>query len=475
MRSVSILIWIAVTVPGTNSGAATHTRIKYVAMDPRPGTIEVDVSSSVMTSVRTLEPIDDWDLGDGFHYRVARNPFDNRKITIQPLVPNPNVSSLEILSGGCWYVFELRLAREVKPISSVIFVPTELDIPGNRGNGVGESGTMVARGVDEEVAILTQLRDLPHGRPCGGGIGLDLCRQHWTLFKHFGVLRFLLSNNTGDRQVIDRIAIHDDSGTNDHTGVVSVGGGKPTKSTQIHASLAPGQSIVMAVSVRRPDHVRSTVKVALSTVGRSLPTVMTVNLDPEPEVGDGLITLSLQGIVGAVWLSNPVSPGQLIATSSTGLAARVRYGFNRRWSFEGELAGVRSASVRWSGMTFENQQGEVERDAILGRVLVGGLLHFGHRYRPLIRAGLGFRAVGYRSLFIPTTGEDQTGPGNGFAADGLYYVGLGFEAQLREHWTAGISATFVGIANRLSGEGLSGSVEAGLHVSYGWTPSITTY
>ena len=468
-RSVSILIGVAITFGGSSSEAATHTRIKYVAIDPRPGTIEVDVSESITTSIRALAPIDDWDLGDGFHYRVARNPNDNRRITIQPLVANPSVSSLEVLSGGSWYMFELRLAREVKPISSVILVQTELDIPTLQGV---EYETISGWGVDEEATLLTQLPELIHGgRPCPGH-ALNLCRQHWTLFKQYGVLRFLVSNHTRNQQTLNNVAVHDEAGTSDHTGLVSVAGRKPTKSTQVQTVLAPGQSVVIGVSVRRPDQVGRRVKVALSTIGRSLPTVLTVDLDPEPKVGDGLITLSLQGIAGAVWLSNPVAPEQLHATPSTGLAARVRYGFNRRWSFEGELAWVRSASVRWSGMILDNQQGVVERDASLGRVLVGGLLHFGHKYRPLIRAGLGVRGVSYGSRFKATTGESQAAPGDGFAADGLYYVGLGFEAQIGRRWTAGVSATSVGIANRFNGEGLSGSVEAGLHVSYGWTPGL---
>lgn len=182
----------------------------------------------------------------------------------------------------------------------------------------------------------------------------------------------------------------------------------------------------------------------------------------------GLVTLSLQGIAGAVWLANPVDPTQLGATSTAGLALKVRYGFNTRWSFETELAGARSGSTSWDGMMYENQEGEISRDATLGRVLLGGLLHFGDKYRPIFRLGVGFQGVSHGSRFVPATGAERDGPGDGFAVDGLWTVGLGFEARLGRNWTFGLGANFVSVASDKSG--LSSSVEGGLNLSYGWIP-----
>ena len=48
---------------------------------------------------------------------------------------------------------------------------------------------------------------------------------------------------------------------------------------------------------------------------------------------------------------------------------------------------------------------------------------------------------------------------------GLYYVGLGFEAKIHRGWTAGLGASFIGVAQGLTGQG---SIEAGLHLSYEW-------
>lgn len=459
---LSWLVWVLYT---TNAPAATNTRVLYVPITPHPETIEVDVSASVTTSVKALDAIDDWDLGDGAHYRVARNPNDRRRITIQTLVANPDFTSLEILSGGHWYLFELRLARQkAKPVSRVIFVPTERDVPEPEKHSTAET--------NEEITILTQLLELTslsNGRPCEGD-ALVVCKQRWTPFKDYGVLRFILSNRTNKEQRINSIAVHDEFGAQDRSGFVSMDGERPTRSTKVNATLASNQSVVLAVTVRQPDQMGRTVKVALSTVGRSLPTVMTIDLDPEPEIGEGLVTLSLQGIAGAVWLANPIEPSTLRATSTGGVVLRGRYGFNERLSLEGEIGYARSGVASWNDMTFDSQEGQIARDAACGRVLVGGLVHLGEKYRPLVRAGLGFQGVSHKARFTPSGGTEQAGPDVDFEMAGLWMVGLGFEAKLGEHWTAGLGATFVGVAKSLGGSGLEGSFEGGLHVSYGWTP-----
>lgn len=493
-----ILSWIAVAAGVTTSEAATHTRIKYVPIEPRPGTIEVEVSSRLVTSIQALDEIVDWDLGDGLHYTAAENPHDPRRMTLQPKVANPHFTTLEILFGGHWYTLEIKVAREVKPVSSVIFVPTKNDIPAVEQTTVVEhphvsvsdadeqqivaaalssqqadyearieqieKESAWARSVSEEIAILMQLRDtadLRNARSCKGDT-LALCKQHWTLLKKYGVLRFLVSNRTGNEQVISAVNIHDEFGANDHAGLVSVAGREPTKSTAVNTTLAPGQSAVVAVSVRSPKQVGRRVKVALSTVGRSLPMYTTINLDPDPEEGEGLITITMSGIAGAVWLANPMDTMQFGATSTAGFEMRVRYGFNRHWSFEAALAGARIGEASWDGMMYENQEGAIARDGTLGRLLLGGALHFGDKYRPMIRAGLGVQGVSHHSRFVPTAGQNREGPGGGFAANGLYYLGLGFEAELSRHWTAGLNANFMEARD----PAIQSAIEGGISLNY---------
>lgn len=494
----SVFLMLGVTIVE----AATHTRVKYVPIEPRPGTITVEVSQHIVTSIQALDEIIDWDLGNGLHYTAAKNSNDPRRMTLQPKVAIPHYTTLQVLFGGHWYNLELKVARDVKPVSSVIFVPTKDDIPLVEPTATSEnpqpdpiSETEKQQAVSEalsnqrneyeglikdirtkskqalirseESALLMQLREsaqLRNARSCSGG-KLTLCKQHWTLFKKYGVLYFLLSNLTGSEQVINAVAIHDEFGASNHVGLVSVAGREPTESTAVDTTLAPGQSVVVAVSVRSPAQVGRRVKVALSTVGRSLPMYTTINLDPEPKEGEGLITLTLSGMAGAVWLANPVDAAQLGATSTTGLEMRVRYGFNRHWSFEAALAGASIGEASWDGMMYDSAEGALVRYATLGRLLLGGVLHFGDKYRPMIRAGLGVQGVSHQSRFIPTVGQDREGPGGGFAANGLYYIGLGLEAELGRHWTAGLSANFVEARD----PAIQFVVEGGINLSYRWS------
>ena len=77
---------------GSNSEAATSTRIKYVAAEPKPGTIEVELSTRVITSIRALDEVVAWELGDGQHFRFAPSTTDldvsqyNLKLRIQGLL-----------------------------------------------------------------------------------------------------------------------------------------------------------------------------------------------------------------------------------------------------------------------------------------------------------------------------------------------------------------------------------------------------
>lgn len=333
-----------------------------------------------------------------------------------------------------------------------------------------------ANKISSEAMLLTELpsaykgtRRVRGARACRG-TDVVICRQQWTPLRNYGVLRFMVKNRTKRLLETSYVQVHNEQGARDHAGLVRFGDGEPIPSDAATLRLAPGHSMSVAVSVRDPKNVGKSVELALGIVGRSLPKFQTIDLDPEPPEGEGLITLSLQGIAGAVWLANPVDTAELGATSTAGLSLRIRRGINQLISFEGEIAGTRSGSASWDGMMFENEEGEIVRNATLGRVLLGGVLHFGDRYRPMFRAGVGFQGVKHGSRFMPATGVEREGPESGFEAAGLWWFGLGFEARLGEHWTAGLDAKFVGVATSTNAAGLKTALEGGLHLSYGWTP-----
>ena len=323
---------------------------------------------------------------------------------------------------------------------------------------------------DEQAALLqgvangntsTVLLDDPES--CSGG-DVAICGLEWMNLGRYGVLRFVVNNTSKADFPARSIHVSPIGEIHSRAGSVQIGDKAPVDSSDFDAVFPRGQRVKAAVIVNDPDTVGSSLRMIVHGNLSALTAIKVIDLRPKP--GEGLITLGLQGIYGAVWLANPVEPGQLGATSSTGLALRIRYGFSRRWSFEGELAGTRSGSVEFAGVTVEGQPGDVVREALVARVLVGGVLHFGDRFRPMIRAGLGFQGVSHGSRFTPTGGVDQDGPGAEFEVVGLWMVGLGFEARLTEHWTAGLETRFVGTATSSDGEGRA--FEGGLHLSYQW-------
>ena len=296
---------------------------------------------------------------------------------------------------------------------------------------------------------------------------LAICPVHWSQLGERGVLRVEIFNGLSRTVDVNQFEAFGQGSTDNRAGAVRIEDSAPMPRGEARAQLRSMQRVMASIVVRDARTLGHQVQVLL-TGPNIRPAVRHIDLRPKP--GEGLITLSFQGIAGAVWLANPIETDQLGATFTRGLGLRVRYGFNRRWSFEGELAGTTSGNVEFDGMEVGGEEGNLVRNASLGRFLATGLLHFGDNYRPIIRAGLGFQGVGHDSRFTPAAGLEREGPGSEFEMAGLWTFGVGFEAKLGRHWTAGIGAMFVGSATSTSPAGLKTSFEGGLNLSYGWTP-----
>ena len=179
----------------------------------------------------------------------------------------------------------------------------------------------------------------------------------------------------------------------------------------------------------------------------------------------GRVTIQVQPMYGAIWLANPLRADKLEATSLTGLGLRVAYGFNRYFSLEGELAAASSGSAGFDGMTFQDQQGVVLRNARLGRAQLGGMLRLGQTYVPTARLGIGFQGISHNTRFVPETGGEMAGPDLGFEAKAYFSFGAGFDVRLGNRWSIGWLASFAqSIGTEIS------SVTTGIHLSYGWKP-----
>lgn len=250
----------------------------------------------------------------------------------------------------------------------------------------------------------------------------------------------------------------------------------------IHSIIPPQQSARGALRV--PDSVKvddvASLSVALSELSSAMPVIATATgrfvltdlteeehqLRLRDREARGRITLQVQPVFGAMWLANPLdTTSALDATSLAGLSIRAAYGFNRFLSLEGELAGVSSGNVQYTGMDYEGMRGELTRSARLARALIGGVVRMGYRYVPMVRLGLGFQGIDNGSRFTPDTGSATDGPNAGFSADFFLSFGAGFEMRLGNHWNAGVGVVF---ARPFAGTSLS--LETGLHLSYAWKP-----
>jgi hypothetical protein len=177
----------------------------------------------------------------------------------------------------------------------------------------------------------------------------------------------------------------------------------------------------------------------------------------------GVVTLSLQGVYGAIWLGDGAGLGKSDATSMKGLGVRAQYAFNRYIAVEGEAMGARTGNAQFSNVEYEGTRGDLARRASLGRAQFGGVLRLSEGpYVPLLRLGVGLQGASHRGTLTTATGE-VPGP-DAFEFDLLWYIGAGLDARFGP-LVAGVT---LGGASLAQGDGRS--FEAGMHLGYRWNP-----
>ena len=175
------------------------------------------------------------------------------------------------------------------------------------------------------------------------------------------------------------------------------------------------------------------------------------------------LILSARLVGGAQWLEDGLGADRTEAAPFGGLAVRLVKGFTESLAFEAEITGGKTGSAEFDDMMFMGEQGELSRSASLGRVAAGGLLRFGHKTIPYFRFGVGLEGINYDSEFM-TNGNAVPGPDTSVEFTGLVSFGTGLDIRLGDNFVAGAAITAV-----LGFEQLK-TLEAGVHVGYGWNP-----
>jgi hypothetical protein len=182
------------------------------------------------------------------------------------------------------------------------------------------------------------------------------------------------------------------------------------------------------------------------------------------EEARGRVSVHLQAIVGAIWLTDGMGGSQPDAATLTGLGVRGTYSVNRLFAFEAGVMGAKTGEASFADRTVGGMQGELARSASLGRVQLGGVVRLGYRIIPTMRLGVGLQGAGYDTELMAAGGH-VPGPESGLEINGLWYFGGGVDIRLGRYLSAGIAGSFEQL---VSSE--VRSVGAGIHLGYSWNP-----
>lgn len=195
-----------------------------------------------------------------------------------------------------------------------------------------------------------------------------------------------------------------------------------------------------------------------------------IEKEQRDKAAQGMLSLHLEGVYGAIWLGDGTGLEQSAATSLKGLGVHMTYALTRMFAVEGEIIGATTGNATFDDILYSGMQGDLARSAILGRMQFGGVLRLGEKtYIPLLRMGVGLQGASHSGALTTATG-DAPGPDIGFSFDALWHFGTGVDLRLSKHFVAGIGLSAVVVAKSLAAVGLSGSVEAGIHLGYAWPP-----
>ena len=372
-RIVSLVTVTMVLALGTRSEATTETRTKYVVTAPNLGTIEVDCSDNVHTAIRALEPIKDFAIASGDEYEAKRSPNDSKVLRVQPRVANPDFTTLQFLSGGQWFTLELRRARGVKPVSDLIFVRSEDDIPELEVTSVDHPSTrtpvqdllaFIAEGDASAPAVL-------HWREKGHRIEVRIGAMRWGA-EHL-TFRFELHNKGDYPYPITALFIADASGNKHEVALFPRELASGESLLQPRGKLVGALRVSNAVALRAgwSMKIRSSAGVPSATVRWDDKTHGWTTRGPIQE----RLVVAVHAAGGATKLDDGIGVARNVWTTSQTLGARVLYGAMKHVSIEGNLDVTRTGSAVFEDSTWGAEQGTLETHETAGRVMVGALLH----------------------------------------------------------------------------------------------------
>ncbi len=174
------------------------------------------------------------------------------------------------------------------------------------------------------------------------------------------------------------------------------------------------------------------------------------------------LIIGIRLLTGACWIPDGLETDNLDATSCTGLGFRLTKGISQLIAFEAEIAALQTGKANFTNVTVGEISGNLTRTASLGRIQLGGVLRFGDRIIPNARIALGLQATSHENDF--SAPEAAPGLDQATKFTRLLNIGIGVDIRLGDSLMAGVGTSAIFLGDRLE------SVDAGVTVSYGWSP-----
>jgi hypothetical protein len=284
---------------------------------------------------------------------------------------------------------------------------------------------------------------------------------------------FEMRNCTGGIYKLATVAVRDKDKVIDYTGAVRVY--SPVEPPDgLLAEIPPGKRAKGMVLIEKSSLVRGPLSLNFSDVTALRPIAAQIDFIPQfPEHWfKPRISVHVQAFMGGIWLANPLDKEEIDPTTVKGLGVRIAYELSPRLLFEADLVAASTGESRFDEATYNGIQGDLVRRATLGRLSLGGMLRLGvprGRFDPVVRLGLGLQGANHTAE-LEVGGVRMAGPDVGFEVSTLFLFGGGLDIRLGENFTAGFIFSATNRLNNLSGEGIRGSLEAGVHLGYSWKP-----
>jgi len=150
-----------------------------------------------------------------------------------------------------------------------------------------------------------------------------------------------------------------------------------------------------------------------------------------------------------------------------GLGARFTYATSDHFAYETRLSLAQTGMARYAGVTYESDEGELERATRLARLTAGVTARLGVRFIPTLHLSAGAQARQLVSGRI----VDQTGAGlasvpNASEIDLVVSGAVGFDYRVNRRLVLGASA---GATHAFGGPAYD-AVQGTAHLAYYWYP-----